>query len=318
VPYVTNRLSFDTAEVLLYDPVTANRMATRATLFAVGFRHVETATTLKAFQERIRVRPPDLVLCEIDSSDTGLCEVIQSLRQGQLGYNPFVVIIATTWEKSAALVKGVVDSGADDLLLRPFSTAQLTSRIETHIQRRKGFVVTTDYVGPDRRNDQSRPSTVELFEPPNSLRMKAKERLSRDQTAHRLDVELQAARELLNSEKLRRDAFQVCVLWRMIHAQGQSCDDELDKIERLVRAMVRRCRDGDLELALGWCDSILAAVEGLLLGVDRNASMHLLGHAALNLNRVFRPDVAAQEQLAEIDTMVANIRAREASRKLAS
>ena len=50
----------------------------------------------------------------------------------------FSIEVATAWEKNASLVKRVVDSGADDLLLRPFSAAQLTSRIETHIQRRKG------------------------------------------------------------------------------------------------------------------------------------------------------------------------------------
>jgi len=315
------RLSYDTAEVLLYDPVTANRMATRAALFAVGFRHIETATTTRAFEELIHKRPPDLAICEVQGADAELCRLIQSMRQGQTGQNPFVVIIATAWEKSASLVKRVVDSGADDLLLRPFSAAQLTSRIETHVQRRKGFVVTTDYVGPDRRHDQSRPSDAELFEPPNSLRMKAKERLSRDQVAHRLDAELQAARDMLNTEKLRRDAFQVCVLWRLIQVRGPgyaASNDELEKIAGLVRAMTRRCRDCHLELAQGWCESILAAVEGLLAGVDRNASMHLLGHAALSLNRVFRPEVPVHEHLAEIDTVVETIRDRENSQKLAS
>jgi hypothetical protein len=82
--------------------------------------------------------------------------------------------------------------------------------------------------------------------------------------------------------------------------------------------MVRRCRDCSLELAQGWCESILAAVEGLLHGVDRNASMHLLGHAALSLNRLFRPDVPSHEQLAEIDAVVATIRAREDPQELAS
>ena len=157
--------------------------------------------------------------------------------------------------------------------------------------------------------------------PPNSLRMKAKEGLSRDRMAQRLDVELQAARDVLNTEKLRRDAFQVCILWRLIHAAGPGYaagDAELEKIARLVRAMELRGRDCNLALAQGWCESILAAVEGLVLGVDRNASMHLLGHAALSLNRVFRPEVPSHEQLAEIDAVVAAIGAREVSRELAS
>ena len=134
--------------------------------------------------------------------------MIQQLRQGTAGYNPFIVIIVTAWEKNSALINRVVSSGADDLLLRPFSTGVLGQRIEAHVDRRKGFVITTEYVGPDRRRDSNRPSDIELFEPPNSLKMKAKDRLSTDEIARKLDAELKTAREKLNTEKLRRDSFR--------------------------------------------------------------------------------------------------------------
>ena len=320
-PPVMTRLTYDTSEALVYDPVSANRMATRAVLYTLGFRRIETVGSVKGFAEYLNRRPPDLAICEVQGADTELCEMIQALRQGGEGTNPFIVIIATAWEKNADLIARVVNSGADDLLLRPFSTALLGSRIETHIQRRKGFVVTTDYVGPDRRRDQSRPSAVELFDPPNSLKMKAKDRLSMEQAAQRLEEELRAAKDLLNAEKLRRDAFQVCIQWRLMQdrmpGRGAGCDVELARIAALVRSIAKRSRDTDFEQAGSWCDSILAAVEGLELGVDRNASMHLLGHAALSLNQVFRPGTAAHEQLGEIDATVALIRARNAE-KLAS
>jgi len=313
-------LLYDTAEALIYDPVSANRMATRAVLYSLGFRKIETVGALKAFADNLRKRPPDLAMCEVQGSDTELCALIQSLRQGGEGHNPFIVIIATAWEKSADMIARVVNSGADDLLLRPFSTALLGSRIETHIQRRKGFVVTTDYVGPDRRRDQTRPSNAELFEPPNSLKMKAKDRLTPEETAQRLDLELRAAKNVLNTEKLRRDAFQLCIQWRLMQQQPPGLaayDEPLARISELARSIAKRCRDTDCEQAADWCDSILAAVEGLQLGVDRNASMHLLGHAGLNLNQVFRPESSVQEGLAEIDATVALIRARNAQ-KLAS
>ncbi|HWA90338.1 MAG TPA: hypothetical protein VG889_09905 [Rhizomicrobium sp.] len=314
------RLTYDTAEALVYDPVSANRMATRAVLYTLGFRNIESVASLAAFSDFIRRRPPDLAMCEVQGNDSELCAMIQSLRQGGEGYNPFIVVIATAWEKNAELIARVVNSGADDLLLRPFSTALLGSRIETHIQRRKGFVVTTDYVGPDRRRDQARPSNAELFEPPNSLKMKAKDRLTPEAMAQRLDHELRAAKDVLNAEKLRRDAFQLCVQWRLMQdllpGRG-SIDEPLAKIAGLTRSIAKRSRDTEFEAAASWCESILAAVEGLELGVDRNASMHLLGHAALNLNHVFRPDISAQEQLAEIDATVAIIRARNAQ-KMAS
>ncbi len=310
------RLSYESTETLVYDPVAANRTATRAALYTLGFRRIETVATLDAFNDAIRRRPPDLALCESQGADSDLCRMIQQLRQGGAGFNPFIVIIVTAWEKSAALVTRVVNSGADDLLLRPFSTTLLSQRIETHAERRKGFVVTSEYVGPDRRKDTSRPSNVELFDPPNSLRMKAKDRLSAEEATMRLDAELRAARELLNSEKLRRDAFQICILWRLMqeHIPGaKSYEQELAKLADLSKGVARRCRDTTFESSLDWCNSIIAAVEGLQAGVDRNASMHLLGHAALSLNHVFHSEKSTNDILTEIDATVAIIRARNLS-----
>ena len=307
------RLAYDTTETLIYDPVTANRTATRAALYTLGFRRIEAVSSLTAFTDYVQRKPPDLALCESQGADNELCRLIQELRQGAAGFNPFIVIIVTAWEKSAGLVTRVVNSGADDLLLRPFSTAQLGNRIETHVERRKGFVVTSEYVGPDRRKDLSRPSNVELFDPPNSLKMKAKDRLTAEQATHRLDSELKAAREMLNSEKLRRDAFQITILWRLMQeyvAGVMSITHDLEKISTLAKGIARRCRDSEFEMALDWCESVIAAAEGLMAGVDRNAAMHLLGHAALSLNHVFHPEKSTNEIMTEIDATVAIIRAR--------
>jgi DNA-binding response OmpR family regulator len=301
--------------------VSANRTATRAALYALGFRRTESVPSLEAMVDTIQKAPPDLVLCEAQGAAEELCGVIQNLRQGDAGYNPFIVIIVTAWEKSASLITKVVNSGADDLILRPFSTATLGARMEAHIERRKGFVITTDYVGPDRRNDPGRASQAELFDPPNSLKMKAKEKLTPEQITRRLDAELKVARDRLSGEKLRRDSFQVCILWRLMQEQipgAPQVSVDLEKLSRLTRSIERRCRETEFDGAVTWCDSVLAATEGLELGVDRNASMHLLGHAALSLHQIFHPDQSAADQLAEIDATVAIIRARNQATALAS
>ena len=311
-----SHLFFDSAETLVYDPVSANRTATRSALYSIGFRKIETVATIETFAEAIRRRPPDLALCEVQGVDAELCGLIQSMRQGAPGFNPFVIIIATAWEKNAALVQRVVNSGADDLLLRPFSTALLAQRIETHAAKRKGFVITTDYVGPDRRRDNSRASTIELFTPPNSLRMKAVERLSAEEAASRLEVEMKAARDVLNTEKLKRDAFQVCILWRLIQDQSPEApkyEAELTKVGVLSKAIGRRCRETEFEVAIEWCDGIVNAVEGLEVGVDRAAAMHLLGNCSLNLIQLLSPEKSAEQHMAEIDKTVAMIKARNAA-----
>jgi CheY-like chemotaxis protein len=306
------RLSFDAVDTLIYDPVPANRTATRAALYSLGFRRTETVPSLEGFVERIQTAPPDLALCEAQGAADELCQAIQQLRQGGAGHNPFIVVIVTAWEKNDSLIRRVVSSGADDLLLRPFSTGLLGQRIEAHIERRKSFVITTDYVGPDRRKDDGRPLEGELFSPPNSLKLKAKDRMPPEAVTRLLDVELKTAREMLQSEKLRRDSFQACILWRLMQdaLPSKQPPPELDRLIDLTHSIERRCRDGEIMPAVEWCEQLAAACEGLKLGVDRNASMHLLGHAALSLHQVFHPETNSADQLAEIDATVALIRAR--------
>jgi len=316
-----SKLSFDSVDVLIYDPVSSNRTATRAAMYALGFRKTETVSTLEAFVESVQKCPPDIALCEAQGAAEELCATIQQLRQGGAGYNPFIVIIVTAWEKNSALINRVVSSGADDLLLRPFSTALLGQRIEAHVDRRKGFVITTEYVGPDRRRDTVRASNIELFEPPNSLKMKAKDKLSGEAIARKLDTELKTAREKLTTEKLKRDAFQVCILWRLMQEQvlpaGKPAPD-LVKLQVLAKSIEARSAETEFAPAVEWCQSVLASAEGLAVGVDRNASMHLLGHAALSLHQVFYPEKSSSDQISEIDATVALIRARNQAQALAS
>jgi DNA-binding response OmpR family regulator len=316
-----SRISYETAETLIYDPVSANRATTRASLYSLGFRHIETVGSLGEFMDSVKRRPPDLAFCEAQGTDTELCKAIQSLRQGAAGYNPFIVIIVTAWENSSVLVQRVMNSGADDLVLRPFSTSALGARIVAHVERRKGFVITSDYVGPDRRRDTSRPSNVELFVPPNSLKMKAKERLSAEEAMQRLDTQLKTAREVLTSEKLRRDAFQVCILWRLLQQDLPGsvpyCAD-LAKLRRVSKDVAQRCKGTDFEPAIEWCEGVTAALDGIEAGSDRNATMHLLGHAALNLNQIFAPEKTTEEHLQDIDATIAVINARNEATALAS
>ena len=308
-----SRLFFETAETLVYDPVAANRTATRSSLYNLGFRRIETVGTIESFLESVRRRPPDLAVCEAQGADEELCVTIQSIRQGTRIYNPFVVIIVAAWEQSNAFVSRVLASGADDLLLRPFSTAALGARIRSHIEHRKGFVITSDYIGPDRRRNSSRPSTAELFDPPNSLRMKAVDRLAGEEANQKLDQELKQARDLVTTEKLRRDVFQLCVLWRLLSdksAASKTFHVDLSTLKAITRGIARRCQDTEFESAGMWCDSILTAIEGLESGVNPDPSIQILDHAALQLSAVFVPEKDSAEHIQAINATVAMVRER--------
>ena len=80
------RLSYETVDAVIFDPVASHRNATRAALYTLGFRNIETVPTLSAFNEAIWRATPDLALCEAQGVDSELCEMIQGMRQGHSGH----------------------------------------------------------------------------------------------------------------------------------------------------------------------------------------------------------------------------------------
>ena len=58
-----------------------------------------------------------------------------------------------TWDANADVIRNAAACGVDDILAAPISPADLFGRIKTFVSKRKPFVVTSDYIGPDRRRD---------------------------------------------------------------------------------------------------------------------------------------------------------------------
>ena len=70
---------------------------------------------------------------------------------GEFGINPFVGFIISVWQPSEAVIRRVVNCGADDIIVRPLSTKKLMEGINVVAYKRKPFVVTGSYLGKDRR-----------------------------------------------------------------------------------------------------------------------------------------------------------------------
>ena len=197
---------YDLAEILVCDPVAAHRAATRSALYSLGCRHIEIVGSLGDFLEALDNRPPDLAICEAQVGMAELCDAIRKLRRGD-GYNPFLIIIVTAWAVSSNLVAEVIESGADGVLLRPFSAATLDQRIRAHILNQKPFVVTESYVGPERRHCATRSRAAISLVPPNLLRMKLEGRPHIDEAIRQFNAELRAAHARLADELGRAAAM---------------------------------------------------------------------------------------------------------------
>ena len=64
------KLSFDGVDVLIYDPVSANRTTTRAAMYSLGFRKTETVSTLEDFISALQNNPPDIGANHVRNSES--------------------------------------------------------------------------------------------------------------------------------------------------------------------------------------------------------------------------------------------------------
>jgi len=113
----------------------------------------------------------DVVMCDIDLPGINFCPMVQLIRQNLMGMNPFTVMMATGRASTSTDMRQVVKSGIDDFLLKTSPADMLVRRVHAFAEARKPFVVTGDYIGPNRRpvrRDDG--SDDDLIEVPNTLR----------------------------------------------------------------------------------------------------------------------------------------------------
>ncbi|HMN44929.1 MAG TPA: response regulator transcription factor [Povalibacter sp.] len=118
--------------ILIVDDEEQIRLFLRITLNAAGYEPVEAATGRAAI-EVATGRKPDLMLLDLGLPDVSGLDVIRAVRVWtQL---PIIVLSVRSEEsdKVAAL-----DAGANDYVLKPFSTAELLARIRASLRAYSG------------------------------------------------------------------------------------------------------------------------------------------------------------------------------------
>ncbi|NWH08917.1 MAG: response regulator [Alphaproteobacteria bacterium] len=306
---------FEKAQVLVYDPVSVNRNVTRGLLHTLGFREIVAASTLDELTRSLRTGDFDLLFCELSGNENSACRIMQRIRLGEIAPNPFLVIIATAWRTSAEAVRETLNGGADDLIVRPFSTQQIIERLRAHIENRKGFVVTSEYVGPDRRKP-SRGGDAPLIEVPNSLKMKTVSGEGGYTAQSRAETEISLARQKIARERLKRLAFQLGVLASCIeeallngatddavatdHAKAQST------LATLTESAAEQCIEGITELSR----ALETTLRSTLSGDERPKSARLARELALAVQVQIDPARDEESHSSELAAALEKIRSR--------
>jgi len=197
---------FDNIRVVLAEPKTELRKTLKQCLHDHGFRSVLDTGNLSQVSSAVREGNVDLLIADTSLPEGDFNEYVMQLRHGKHGKNPFLVVITLVSNPSRAAVQAAIDSGTDHVLAKPFQPDAMIDHVLELTHGRKRFVVTTDYIGPDRRSGP-RPGTIEIpqIDVPNALRQRMTGQMSEGVLRRHVD----AAKATVNEQKVVRHAFQI-------------------------------------------------------------------------------------------------------------
>lgn len=233
---LANPRTREQVDILFGEPQAGLRQSIRTALHREGYKRVVDFDRIDGVREALRRSLPDVLILDARMEGDGreVAALLKGLRYNRLGSNPFTNVIVTLWDPNQMLVKAMVDSGCDDMLAKPLSPGQIIDRINALSIQRKPFVVTSDYIGPDRRKDPSRGSDIQQIEVPNTLKAKADgQQLSSDA----IRAMILTAQVQINDQKLKRNAFQLCFLVGLILPKlraGVRDTETMQYLDRLI------------------------------------------------------------------------------------
>ncbi len=314
--------SFENIRVLVGDPNREVRDGIRGGLYGQGFRTIMVTDRMSVVETAVATNTVDLLICDTELLDGDLYDVVYKNRHHELGDNPFIVVTALITAPTRQMVKRIFDSGCDDLILKPISTGLLFERVLNLTRNRKRFVVTSDYIGPNRRV-KPRPGTPQVpeIDVPNPLKAKATD----DTSAEDLQAEIDRVANVLNEQKMERHAYQINYLVeRMVplYEDGTADESIVPRLDRLlyVSEDISRRLEGTRyhhvgELCLSMVN-VVRAVRQAPMSPDRK-DISLLPALAQAIKCAFQPNENVVALANDISATVKERTSKEAGRQVA-
>lgn len=258
---------YQIASALLYDPQSTMRYNTRVALLNIGFGEVKAVHEYSEFVSRARTGNFDLIIGDARSTGGDTCSLIKKIRHNNLGWNPFINFIVTIWDTSPDQVHSAINSGADDLISRPMSNAVLFERITGLVQARKPFIVTHDYVGPERRQIVRGLRTATQLIVPNSLQAKIENKPELDATPENIQAAFQAVNDrkisIFTEECLRCSAkiLKLSSNWERIDERRVLIEEMLGTTSQLEKNLT----EPEYVHILSLCEALVNLLDAIII-----------------------------------------------------
>ena len=233
--------------VLIAEPDVSLRTSFLAEVKALGCTDIIDTGNLGGVYRALEEGAVDVLIGDVTLPEGELSEVVHDIRHGVIGANPFIIAIALVSKFDVEKIASVIDSGVDDVQILPLEKDDLQNRIKMLSTGRKRFVVTSDYIGPDRRpKGMELVGSIEvpLIKVPNPLQIRISGRMG-NVTAQRA---FESAMNTINEQKIERHAYAVDWLMQNI-AKMQNGEmpmdaldmkDQFDRLHKISENIVSR------------------------------------------------------------------------------
>ena len=138
-----------------------------------GFHKVDTTSEEEEAHKAMTSVLYDLVLFDTSKNLEHITATIRKARQNLGDENPFGFFLMSGQAPAGGGVEKIVSSGCDAFLVRPFSNDMMQKRLRHLFRANRSFVVTTHYVGPERRRAVREETFTRRVNVPNVLREKS-------------------------------------------------------------------------------------------------------------------------------------------------
>lgn len=139
----------------------------RTVLEDLGIRNVVHGKSSQSVVECLMSEPIDLIIID-DMAPLDGVKFLKFLRTGNNKLPNALPVMFVTARAERERIMAARDAGASEIMLKPFTAAQLTARLETTVKKPRSFVESKAYVGPDRRRRQADGVGAERRSPENS------------------------------------------------------------------------------------------------------------------------------------------------------
>ena len=302
--------NYENVRIILAEPNEMVREALRSFLRQSGFTGLQDFSQFNPVKMSIERNQVDILITDMDLPGGDVSKLISKLRHHEIGNNPFMLVIFTTASPSSEKVMQAVECGSDDLIVKPASAEKFLERIIRVVDYRKPFVVTTDYIGPDRRNNlrMDDAEKIPTLDVPNPAKLKINSHFSTEDLQRAIDE----ATTTINEHKLERHGVQVTWLVNKILPHFAKVDvskkviPHLDRLLYVAEDISRRLAKGQHAHVSELCRSLRDVTAQLRKGYEKPnpKDIKLLPELAKAIETALRLDSTAVETIRDITRSV--------------